>query len=269
MAPSGLRRPNDPPLLILVSLADGPKHGHALAKDIEDFAGVKLGPGALYGAITRLVERGLIEPLGGDDRRRPYRITPPGSAALAEALADMRRVTQRGPGPARAGPGMKPARLLRWYPRAWRERYGEELLALIQDTLDEGRPTWRLRLSVAWGGLRERGHQARNPSKARQTPGQQVAEHLPGRVDRRPPPASVRDVAAAGASRAGDRGSGCAGRGRRVHRRGGSGGWPGCPAGAGQVPAGGRLAQDPAPGRVGGGSDSASGRGRLAYPGRR
>jgi hypothetical protein len=34
MAPSGLRRPNDPPLLILVSLADGPKHGHALAKDI-------------------------------------------------------------------------------------------------------------------------------------------------------------------------------------------------------------------------------------------
>jgi len=47
MSPSGLRRPNDPPLLILVSLADGPKHGHALAKDIEDFAGVRLGPGAL------------------------------------------------------------------------------------------------------------------------------------------------------------------------------------------------------------------------------
>ena len=39
MAPSGLRKANDPPLLILVSLADGPKHGHALAKDIEDFAG--------------------------------------------------------------------------------------------------------------------------------------------------------------------------------------------------------------------------------------
>jgi hypothetical protein len=55
---------------------------------------------------------------------------------------------------------MKPARLLRWYPRAWRERYGEELLALIQDTLDEGRPTWRLRLGVVTGGLRERVHQA-------------------------------------------------------------------------------------------------------------
>src|ERR1700722_790240 len=96
MPPSGLRRPNDPPLLILVSLADGPKHGHALAKDIEAFAGVRLGPGALYGAITRLVERGLIEPIGSDERRRPYRITPPCSAALAGALADMRRVTRTG-----------------------------------------------------------------------------------------------------------------------------------------------------------------------------
>jgi hypothetical protein len=55
---------------------------------------------------------------------------------------------------------MKPARLLRWYPKAWRERYGEELLVLIQDTVDEGRPTWRLRLGVVRGGLRERVHQA-------------------------------------------------------------------------------------------------------------
>jgi hypothetical protein len=61
---------------------------------------------------------------------------------------------------------MKPASLLRWYPRAWRERYGEELLALIQDTLDEGQPTWRLRLGVAWGGLRERAHQARHAGRA-------------------------------------------------------------------------------------------------------
>jgi DNA-binding PadR family transcriptional regulator len=94
--PGGLRRENDPPLLILVSLADGPKHGHALARDIEDFAGVTLGPGALYGAITRLVERGLIEPLASEDRRRPYRITATGSAALAAALADIRRVARAG-----------------------------------------------------------------------------------------------------------------------------------------------------------------------------
>ena len=61
---------------------------------------------------------------------------------------------------------MKPASLLRWYPLAWRDRYGEELLALIQDTLEEGHPAWRLRLGVAWGGLRERGRQARHAAAA-------------------------------------------------------------------------------------------------------
>jgi hypothetical protein len=44
------------------------------------------------------------------------------------------------------------ARLLRWYPRGWRERYGEEFLAMVEDSLDGGRPRWRLRLSVAWAG---------------------------------------------------------------------------------------------------------------------
>lgn len=83
-------------MLILTSLAAGPKHGHALAKDIEDFAGAVLGPGALYGAITRLEERGLIEPLGSDDRRRPYRITAAGSAALTRAVTDMRRIADVG-----------------------------------------------------------------------------------------------------------------------------------------------------------------------------
>lgn len=90
------RRSNDPPLLILTSLAGGPKHGHALSKDIEDFAGVSLGPGTLYGAITRLEERGLIEPLDSDDRRRPYRITAAGSKVLASAVADMHRLASEG-----------------------------------------------------------------------------------------------------------------------------------------------------------------------------
>ena len=94
--PGGLRRENDPPLLILVSLADGPKHGHALARDIEGFAGVTLGPGALYGAITRLEERGMIEPLASEDRRQPYQITAAGSAELAGALAHMARIANTG-----------------------------------------------------------------------------------------------------------------------------------------------------------------------------
>ena len=90
------QRPNDPPILILTSLAGGPKHGHALSRDIEEFAGVVLGPGALYGAITRLEERGLIEPLESDDRRRPYRISASGSVYLAQAAHEMRRLADEG-----------------------------------------------------------------------------------------------------------------------------------------------------------------------------
>jgi DNA-binding PadR family transcriptional regulator len=94
--PQARRRSNDPPTLILTSLAGGAKHGHALLKDIEEFAGVKLGPGALYGAITRLEERGLIEALESDDRRRPYQITATGSQALADSLAQMRELVEVG-----------------------------------------------------------------------------------------------------------------------------------------------------------------------------
>ena len=87
---------NDPGLLILTSLSCGPKHGHVLLLDIESFAGVRLGPGTLYGAITRLEERGLIEPLEADDRRRPYRITAGGTTALSESLSGLRRVVDAG-----------------------------------------------------------------------------------------------------------------------------------------------------------------------------
>jgi len=85
-------------VLILTSLADGPKHGYALTKDIEQFAGVALGPGSLYGAITRLEERGLIEPedVAGDGRRRPYRITAAGRVALEQAVRQMRRLADEG-----------------------------------------------------------------------------------------------------------------------------------------------------------------------------
>jgi DNA-binding PadR family transcriptional regulator len=91
-----LGRPNEPAVLILTSLASGTKHGYALAKDIEEFAGVNLGPGTLYGAITRLEERGLIEATAGDERRRPYRITAGGRAALEATVRDMRALADEG-----------------------------------------------------------------------------------------------------------------------------------------------------------------------------
>src|SRR5678815_5503576 len=65
----------EPALLILVSLADGPKHGYAITEDIASFAGVRFGPGSLYGAIARLESRGLIEGLDTEDRRNPYPVS--------------------------------------------------------------------------------------------------------------------------------------------------------------------------------------------------
>ena len=92
----GAQRPNDPPLLILMGLAAGPKHGYALMQDIADFAGVRLGPGTLYGAIGRLEERGLIEAIGAPDRRRPYRLTAAGAASLQATLDGLRAIVDEG-----------------------------------------------------------------------------------------------------------------------------------------------------------------------------
>ncbi len=89
-------RSNDPTVLILTSLASEPKHGYALTQDIEEFAAVRLGPGTLYGAISRLEDRGLIEAVGESGRRRPYRITAAGTAALREALAEMSAIVAAG-----------------------------------------------------------------------------------------------------------------------------------------------------------------------------
>jgi DNA-binding PadR family transcriptional regulator len=81
---------SDPGLLVLGSLAEGPKHGYAIIQDVEGAAGVRLGPGTLYGALARLEERGLIEPLDGEDpRRRPYRLSSRGQAVLSDQLASM------------------------------------------------------------------------------------------------------------------------------------------------------------------------------------
>src|ERR1700728_827108 len=88
---AGFGRYAGPATLILSSLADGPKHGYALTKDVEAFAGIRLVPGTLYEALARLEAQGLIEALDSDDRRRPYQLTAPGAAALKAHLNAQRR----------------------------------------------------------------------------------------------------------------------------------------------------------------------------------
>jgi len=86
----------EPALLILISLADGAKHGYAMTDDIEQIAGVRFGPGTLYGAITRLEGRGLIQRMESDDRRNPYRLTAVGERALRARLASLQAVARVG-----------------------------------------------------------------------------------------------------------------------------------------------------------------------------
>jgi len=87
---------SEPALLILVSLAEGPRHGYAMTEDIDTIAGVRLGPGTLYGALARLESRGLIEPMKSEDRRNPYRLTSVGERALRARLDSMMAVARTG-----------------------------------------------------------------------------------------------------------------------------------------------------------------------------
>ena len=87
---------SDPPLLVLASLASGPKHGHAMIEDIVRLCGSRLGPGTLYGAIARLEQQGWIEPLPPEDRRQPYQITSDGLRVLRAKLTTLQQFARAG-----------------------------------------------------------------------------------------------------------------------------------------------------------------------------
>ncbi len=87
---------SDPPMLVLASLANGPKHGHAMIQDIVHLCGTRLGPGTLYGAIARLEQHGWIKPLRPEERRQPYRITAEGVRVLHAKLTTLRQFTNAG-----------------------------------------------------------------------------------------------------------------------------------------------------------------------------
>jgi DNA-binding PadR family transcriptional regulator len=93
---NGLARFGEPGVLVLLSLSGGAKHGYAITGDVLNQTGVGLGPGTLYGALSKLADRGLIAALPAEDRRRPYEITEAGRLALAAQLATWSRVVQAG-----------------------------------------------------------------------------------------------------------------------------------------------------------------------------
>ena len=96
MDTSEFGRFSDPALMILASLAGGEKHGYAMMEDIQAMTGVRLGPGTLYGALSRLEQDGLIEALPADERRRPYKLTTQGAVFLRQYLASLKKIVTLG-----------------------------------------------------------------------------------------------------------------------------------------------------------------------------
>ena len=75
---------------ILLSLAEGEKHGYLIMKDARsaECGGIQMGPGTLYGSLDRMMRDGLVEETGtsDDERRRYYRLTELGQSVLAVEL---------------------------------------------------------------------------------------------------------------------------------------------------------------------------------------
>jgi DNA-binding PadR family transcriptional regulator len=99
----------DPPLapaafLILFALATGDKHGYAIMQEARKLSehSFQIGPATLYTTIQRLLDSERIRevpgPGNGDSRRKYYRLTGSGKAALSAELARMEAMVRKSKG---------------------------------------------------------------------------------------------------------------------------------------------------------------------------
>jgi DNA-binding PadR family transcriptional regulator len=82
---------------VLIALADGPKHGYLILKDVEERTNgdVRLSTGTLYGLIKRFLDEELIiETKPDDDRRRPYKLTARGREVAEAEAARLERMVR-------------------------------------------------------------------------------------------------------------------------------------------------------------------------------
>jgi len=89
----------EPVFLVLLSLAEQPRHGYSILKDVEDMSAgrVVLSTGTLYGALQRLLSQGWIERIENDDPsrdRRSYRLTVRGRRSLQAETERMKHLAR-------------------------------------------------------------------------------------------------------------------------------------------------------------------------------
>ena len=90
---------SEPVLLVLLSLAEQPRHGYAILKDVEHMSAgrIVLSTGTLYGALQRLLQQGWIERFEEEESsrdRRAYRLTSKGRKNLQAEIERMRHLTK-------------------------------------------------------------------------------------------------------------------------------------------------------------------------------
>jgi len=90
---------SEPVFLVLLSLAEQPRHGYSILKDVESMSSgrVLLSTGTLYGALERLLDHGWIERVEEDNTprdRRTYRLTSRGRRNLQMEIDRMRQLTK-------------------------------------------------------------------------------------------------------------------------------------------------------------------------------
>jgi DNA-binding PadR family transcriptional regulator len=81
----------------MVALAEEPKHGYAIMKDIQDLGGFSMRPGTLYAALARMERAGLVEEVQSSDyRRRPFRLTASGRMRLTSDVKKLAALAATG-----------------------------------------------------------------------------------------------------------------------------------------------------------------------------
>jgi DNA-binding PadR family transcriptional regulator len=82
---------------IMVALAEQPKHGYAIMKDIQDLGGFSMRPGTLYAALMRMERAHLVEEIQSSDyRRRPFKLTEAGRTRLDADLKTLAALAAKG-----------------------------------------------------------------------------------------------------------------------------------------------------------------------------
>ena len=89
--------PGELRLVLLSLIAEAPRHGYELIKEIEDLTGGEYAPspGVIYPTLSLLEDEGMIAPVESDESRKAFRVTDAGKAELEGSSAEVASLMRR------------------------------------------------------------------------------------------------------------------------------------------------------------------------------